>query len=76
MLLHRLEKAYPKDTDVKRLISDIHWWQGTSDRAVLKANKVENLNPWDRDPEEAIHFAEESIPGGLPGLLSPKFGNS
>jgi hypothetical protein len=63
--LRCLEKAYPRDLDVKRLISDIYWWQGNVDEAVSAAREGEKLKPWDEDPDTAIHLAERTRPWRL-----------
>jgi YaiO family outer membrane protein len=62
-----LTTKYPKDLDVRRLISDIEWWEGRTNESVQEAKRAESLNPppWDSDPETAIHLAERAHPWRL-----------
>jgi YaiO family outer membrane protein len=69
-----LEAKYPQDLDVKRLISDIEWWQGDAAVSALEAESAEKLNPWQADPGTAIHLAERAHPWRLTATLDEVWG--
>ena len=73
--LHCLEKGYPRDLDVKRLISDIYWWQGNVDASLAVAAEGEKLNPWLEDPDTAIHLAERLRPWRLTASIDEIWGD-
>jgi hypothetical protein len=57
-----LKEKYPEDVDVRRLLSDIDWWNGRIGQSVDEAKQAEALHPWSFDPDVAIHLAERTRP--------------
>lgn len=39
--LECLRREYPEDLEVRRMLSDIHWWEGDADRAVSEAAAID-----------------------------------
>lgn len=51
-----LRKRYPQDLDVRRFLSDIHWWQGKDELSISEAHQIEELGIPENNHELARHI--------------------
>ncbi len=77
--LRCLKESYPEDLDVRRLLSDLYWWQGEVDTSVQEAREAQQLKNFNVDRETAIHLTRRasnfSLAGTLEGLLGAQSGH-
>jgi hypothetical protein len=49
--LECLKAHYPEDSEVRRFLSDIYWWEGATDRSLDEARAIALTGSSDLDPE-------------------------
>jgi len=73
-ILTCIKKEHPEDTAARRLLSDIHWWEGDTDASIAEARELSQI-PSSQD-DLTIHLKKRLSEFSVRGAFAGVWGNN